>query len=206
MQPFARKPNRLEPTTLFNNCPDLLNKKSVADFWQWAFSDLLQNTTRGILAEYIVAVLLKSDATPRQPWDSYDLKLADGRTVEVKTMSYLQAWAQKELSDPRVVLTPKRYWSSETGKMEQSPTLNADLYVICFFTAKDHANADPLNAAQWEFFVLNRDLVAKIIQKQKSITLKTLSKFNIRKLEAQELSAFIHNDSEPLNLTSFSDN
>ena len=28
---------------------------TVADFWRWAFSDLRDNTTRGILAEFLVA-------------------------------------------------------------------------------------------------------------------------------------------------------
>jgi hypothetical protein len=28
---------------------------TVADFWRWAFSDLRNNTTRGILAEFLVA-------------------------------------------------------------------------------------------------------------------------------------------------------
>lgn len=27
---------------------------SVVDFWSWAYSDLLNNTDRGVLAEYIV--------------------------------------------------------------------------------------------------------------------------------------------------------
>jgi hypothetical protein len=28
---------------------------TVSDFWRWAFSDLRDNTTRGILAEFLVA-------------------------------------------------------------------------------------------------------------------------------------------------------
>ena len=48
-------------------------------------------------------------------------------------MSRLQAWAQKELSVPRVVISPKRRWNSETGIMEKTPSLNAAVYLNGFF-------------------------------------------------------------------------
>ena len=32
---------------------------SVVDFWSWAYSDLLNNTGRGVLAEFIVFSALK---------------------------------------------------------------------------------------------------------------------------------------------------
>lgn len=28
---------------------------SLADFWRWAYSDLLNNTSRGVMAEFLVA-------------------------------------------------------------------------------------------------------------------------------------------------------
>ena len=31
---------------------------TVGDYWQWACSDLLMNTERGVLAEYLVALAL----------------------------------------------------------------------------------------------------------------------------------------------------
>ncbi len=31
---------------------------AVSDFWRWAFSDLRDNTVRGVLAEFIVAAAL----------------------------------------------------------------------------------------------------------------------------------------------------
>ena len=31
---------------------------SVLDFWQWSMADLVSNTTRGVLAEFIVAQAL----------------------------------------------------------------------------------------------------------------------------------------------------
>jgi len=117
------KPTLLEPSAKFKNFPQKFNEKNVSGFWRWAFSDLLQNTTRGILAEYIVAVLLGIDDKPRNPWESFDLHLRDGRKVEIKTISYLQAWAQQKLSIPRVMLVPKRFWDPDTNVMEKHPLL-----------------------------------------------------------------------------------
>ena len=107
MVAFERKSVKLKCDSEFKDSTPLLSKHTVSDFWQWAYSDLLQNTTRGVLAEYIVAGLLGVDKTPRNPWLPFDLKLNDGTTVEVKTMSRLQAWSQKELSDPKLVISEK---------------------------------------------------------------------------------------------------
>jgi hypothetical protein len=185
---FKSKSSLLELTSSYKNCPASLKNKTVSDFWQWGFSDLLQNTTRGILAEYIVAVLLGVDNKPRSPWQSFDLKLADGRTIEIQTMSRLQAWAQKQLSDPRVIIRPRRYWSDKTGIMENTPSLNADLYIICYFTAENHSIANTLDLDQWEFFVLNKNKVEDMLKNTKSISLKTLKNHKIKPLKAGDLA------------------
>jgi hypothetical protein len=187
MVAFERKSVKLKCDSNFKNSTPLLNKHIVSDFWQWAYSDLLQNTTRGVLAEYIVAVLLGVDKTPRNPWLPFDLKLNDGTTIEVKTMSRLQAWAQKQLSDPKVVISEKRSWNPDTGILEQTPSLNADIYVICYFTSEEHLAADPLNLDQWIFFVLVKKEVGEVLKMSKSISLKALNKMNKRPLKAPEL-------------------
>ena len=181
----------LNSTKGFKNCPSPLQKKTVSDFWQWVFSDLLQNTTRGILAEYIVAVLLGVDDKPRRPWESFDLVLSDGRTIEIKTMSRLQAWAQKQLSTPKVKLSPKRYWSYDTNLLEKTPSLNADLYIICYFIAEDHSTANTLDLDQWQFFVLTKNKVKEILKKTQSVSLKTLRNHNITPLKAENLASEI---------------
>src|SRR3954451_18080617 len=50
---------------------------SVGDFWAWAFSDLRQNSVRGHLAEYIVAMALGVRLEVRSAWDDHDLLLGD---------------------------------------------------------------------------------------------------------------------------------
>ena len=39
------------------------------EFLAWAYGDLLTNTTRGVLAEYIVATALGIDDTKRVEWN-----------------------------------------------------------------------------------------------------------------------------------------
>ena len=107
---------------------------------------------------------------------SFELRLSDGRAIEVKTMSRLQAWAQKQLSEPRVVLSPKRYWNPKTGIVEKMPPLNSDLYIICYLTAEQHSTADTLYLNHWKFYVFEKEQVKDILKKTKSVTLKTLEK------------------------------
>ena len=72
-----------------------LNKQ---EFWEWAYDDLLTNTTRGVLAEYIVAKALGIGDTKRVEWDQYDLEI-DGVGVEVKSAAYVQTWEQSKISE-----------------------------------------------------------------------------------------------------------
>jgi hypothetical protein len=74
MVAFERKIGKLDSNAKFKNSSPSISNYTVNDFWQWAYSDLLQNTTRGVLAEYIVAVLLNVDQTPRNPWLPFDLR------------------------------------------------------------------------------------------------------------------------------------
>ncbi len=182
-----KKPKRIKNNIRFKNAPKYCSNKAIGDFWEWGFSDLLQNTTRGVLAEYIVAFLLGIDKEPRNPWDAYDLKLKEGRTIEIKTMSKLQAWVQKKLSDPKVVLAPTRKWDPKTGITEKLSTFNAGLYIFCYFKADNHKEADPLNLKQWEFFIFTKKQIKKILSGQKSISLKRILGLGIEPIYADNL-------------------
>lgn len=56
---------------------------SKADFYHWAYSDLLVNVNRGRFAEYIVATALGVAQTVREEWDAYDLKFNDIKKLKV---------------------------------------------------------------------------------------------------------------------------
>ena len=64
----------------------------LLEFWQWATSDLLNNSTRGILAEFLVATALGVNKGTRTEWDAYDITDKDGTKIEVKSSPYLQSW------------------------------------------------------------------------------------------------------------------
>lgn len=182
---------KLKTATHFVGGPESINNKTVCDFWQWSFSDLMQNTTRGILAEYIVATLLEIDDNVRNPWYPFDLQLTDGRTIEIKTMSLLQAWKQKQLSTPKIVLVPTRKWEPETGEMEKESSFNAEIYIVCYFKARDHKLANPLDLNQWDFFVFTKKHIIQVLNGRKSISLKTLEKKGIKPVKAQDLQKIV---------------
>ena len=68
---------------------------SVLDYWRWSTSDLVGNTARGVLAEYIVARALKipTGEEIRDGWAPFDLETPDGIKIEVKSAAYVQSWA-----------------------------------------------------------------------------------------------------------------
>lgn len=86
----------------------------LIDFWSWAYSDVLNNTERGILAEFLVAFALGLDLQkPRGAWDAFDL-LYRGKGIEVKSASYHQSWFQKGMSLISFNVPARRYWDAET--------------------------------------------------------------------------------------------
>ena len=56
--------------------------RSLQDFWRWSASDLVSNATRGIVAEYLVALALglPPDAV-RNEWDPFDVTAPEGVKV-----------------------------------------------------------------------------------------------------------------------------
>ena len=107
---------------------------SVFDFWRWAHSDLVVNTERGILAEFIVgqALGLTSKAVRRE-WDAFDFVTAEGLKIEVKSGAYIQSWAQRNFSPISFTVSPRRGWSDTEG-YQSVPKRHADVYVLALLT------------------------------------------------------------------------
>ena len=72
---------------------------TVADFWRWAFSDLRDNTTRGILAEFLVAKAVGDRAPAADRMGQLRRQAPDGTAIEVKCSAFLQSWTQKRHSE-----------------------------------------------------------------------------------------------------------
>ncbi len=131
-----------------------LNKQ---EFLAWAFDELLTNTTRGLLAEYIVATATGALA-PRREWNQYDLKVGD-IGVEVKSAAYVQAWPQARPSVIAFDIGLKTGWDADTDTHATAPGRSADVYVFCLLKEKDRNRANPLDLEQWTFYVLSTSVL-----------------------------------------------
>jgi len=172
--------NRLAPQQPFCRAPTEGRAPSVGDFWSWAYSDLRSNTTRGILAEFLVAWALGLREGVRATWDDFDVLTADGIRVEVKASGYLQSWVQKRPSKISFGRLTGRSWNAETGELGEKRELRADVFVFAIQTCSDPDGYDPLDLDAWRFLVLPRIKVEKT--GARSISLSTL-----RSLEAVEV-------------------
>ena len=146
----------------------------IVDFWRWAFSDLLVNTTRGVFAEWMVARLLDIPLAPdRGGWDAHDLITPEEVKIEVKCGSYRQRWHTHHPSSKIIFSGLRaRTWSAETGLFAAERSYNSDLYVFCVQTETDASKWDAFDLNQWRFYVLRRDAVVKL--NQDSVGLVTL--------------------------------
>lgn len=128
---------------------------SVAEFWRWARSDLVTNTERGVFAEFIVAVALNVPITGVRngAWSPIDLTTPEGTTVQVRSAAYLQSWYQARYSTIEFDVEPKRAWNLETNTWAERGR-HADVYVFALLLHRDKRSVDPLDMAQWMFYVL----------------------------------------------------
>lgn len=149
---------------------------SLQQFWQWAGSDLISNSQRGILAEFLVAHALGADCGVRTEWDAYDLVTDSGIKVEVKASGFIQSWAQERLSSVGFDIAPKLSWDASTNISATEAARPADVYVFAVHSHIDQASIDPLNVNQWEFYVLATSVLDQECSSQKRISLGTIQR------------------------------
>jgi hypothetical protein len=147
---------------------------TLLNFWQWAYSDLIGNTERGALAEYLVALACGIDKKPRIGWDSYDLETMEGIKVEVKSSAYIQTWKQKDYSKPIFNIPLTHAWDYRENILHKEKKRHADVYVFALLAHKEQSTLNPLNMDQWEFYVLATKQLTEYTRSQHSITLKSL--------------------------------
>jgi hypothetical protein len=137
----------------------------------------VSNSTRGILAEYIVGKALeciKEDI--RDEWGAYDLKTQAGVRIEVKSAAYVQSWQQSRLSNITFNVPKTMGWDINTNKFDKEKNRQADVYVFSLLFHKDKKTVNPLDISQWEFFVLPAKVLDERERSQHSITLPSLKK------------------------------
>ena len=148
---------------------------TVLDFWQWSSSDLLGNTMRGVLAEYIVGTALGILKHVRIEWAEYDLLTHEGIKLEVKSAAYLQSWSQKRLSKISFGIEPKMPQTPLPGQTtEPLPSRQADVYVFCLLHHRDMLTVNPLDLDQWTFYCLETKKLDAECRDQKTLSLSRL--------------------------------
>jgi hypothetical protein len=170
----------------------------LQDFWRWSVSDLVSNATRGRLAEFIVATALDvpTDGV-RDEWGAYDLKTPNGVKVEVKSAAYVQSWAQSNFSTISFRTPRTRAFDPDTNRLDREPKRQADVYVFAVLAHKDKRTIDPLNADQWEFYVLPTATLDARIRSQYGITLVTLKSLCGRAVSYDQLRGEVERAGRP---------
>ena len=163
----------------------------LLDFWRWSVSDLVSNTWRGVVAEYIVARALGVADGARNDWAAYDLETVDGMKVEVKSAAYVQSWKQDRHSDIQFGVPKRRAWDAETGILGTEARRHADIYVFALLHHKDRQSIDPMDLSQWEFYVVPTKALDERERSQHSITLGSLQKLANKAVTYDELHAAV---------------
>ena len=144
-------------------------KINLLKFWEWSNSDLLSNTARGILAEFLVASSLDLTKDPRIEWESYDLILKSDVKIEVKSAAKYQAWKQCKPSLINFTISKNKVWNYDKGGYSSDSFRSADIYVFCVLN-----EIDPMNLDNWDFYVLLTEHINERCGDQKNISLDSL--------------------------------
>jgi hypothetical protein len=146
---------------------------TVGDFWRWAYSDVLSNRNRSLLAEFIVGQALGATRSPRVEWDAVDLRY-DAHTVEVKASAACQSWPQSKPSVIRFSIRKSVAWNFRTGAYEGAAARSADLYIFCHYSEMDRARANVLDALAWDFYVVTTATINRLFGDAKSVSLASV--------------------------------
>lgn len=143
----------------------------LIEFWQWSGSDLISNSYRGLLAEYIVGMDLGVTDKIRMEWSPYDLKF-NGLCIEVKSSSYIQSWSQKQFSKISFNIPPSCPWNYKTNSYSKYKTRPSHFYVFCLLNSKNPKTINPMNFNQWDFYIIPTYRLTNLVGNQKAITIE----------------------------------
>jgi hypothetical protein len=149
-------PKALDPLT---GEESVCGEATVLDFWRWGFGDLRMNVVRGVLAEFFVAQAVGDTTTPRHAWADCDVVTPSGVKIEVKAAAYLQSWTQRRLSRVSFSGLWGYRWNEGEVRYETDQEVLADVIVFAVQTCTDPNLYDPLDIAQWTFYVMPADVI-----------------------------------------------
>jgi hypothetical protein len=153
-----------------------MTKLDKLECLEWAFGNLMDNATRGKVAEFVVAKALDVATGQRTEWDYADLHFGE-MAIEVKSSGYLQSWQQSAPSRIVFDIAPRsEKWDPKTNIVSKLPEPRrlADAYVFCVFEEQDPSKANPLDTDQWQFYVASTRKLDDHLGSQKSAALSTV--------------------------------
>ena len=156
----------------------------------------MDNTARGMLAEFLVATAVGLQDTPRGEWEPFDLRTPSGVTIEVKSAAAIQSWKQTAPTPIRFAIGPRKGWDSKTGQYSEQARRWADLYVFCVLEG-----AHPLDLDKWKFYVLPSAVLDDKCRQQKTIRLGPLEQLSPRRYNYRDLRPVIENVGRELPVT-----
>lgn len=162
---------------------------NLKNFWEWAASDLVDNTWRGVLAEYLVARALGINCDViRNGWGPVDLISPAGVTIQVKSAAFLQAWYQKQPSRISFSIKAHRAFDAETNSLSEKPQRVGQVWVFALLAHEDKSTLNPMDLAQWQFYVVPKDVLDGYQRSQHSITLQSLRRLAIKPVSFRQLA------------------
>jgi len=167
------KTEKKTATEAFKNIGTTIN---LGDFWSWAHSDMLGNTERGKLAEFLVAIAIGQHNNLTDSWNRYDLCTDHGIRIEVESSGYIQTWEQVKESKIIFSIRPTCGWNSITAQYDTQRSRQSDIYVFCLLKHKDQATVNPLDLNQWDFYVLPTAVLNELMPRRKTLTLSGVIK------------------------------
>jgi len=168
-----------------------LANTTLSSFWAWAYSNLMDNAERGVLAEYLVHLAVGGVSSTRTNWDRYDVLSPEGIAIEVKASGYIQTWSQDKLSSIQFSIRPTIALDEEKNNYAGSPTRQSDIYVFCVHKHTDQETINPLDTEQWEFYVLPTIILNEKVGSQKTITLNRIKELGALVTKYSDLQATI---------------
>jgi hypothetical protein len=163
---------------------------SVADCLNYTFGDLINNTNRGAVAEFIVAKALGINTDiPRKDWLDYDLNY-NGVKIEVKASGYIQSWNEDNdfISNIKYSIKPSKDYDDDHRMFSGDRRRKSDLYIFCLLTEKSKDKVDATDLNQWVFYAVQTAQINEKCGSHSSITLSQLkSIFHVKELNFYNL-------------------
>jgi hypothetical protein len=87
----------------------------------------------------------------------------------------VQTWEQDQVSEIVFSIRPAQGWDARTNTHADSAKRSAGVYVFCLLEGEDRERIDPLDVAQWTFYVLSTCELDRQVPTQKTIRLGRLN-------------------------------